>query len=81
MNAHRLPTMESLEALSRTLNGWQCKSSCTFPHVTAQGLKARTPLETVAPRAVSQDVYVFFPGMPVPNVEINIVPEIISLLL
>lgn len=39
--------------------GQQHKSSCAFPHVTARGLKARTSLESVATRAVSQDVCAF----------------------
>lgn len=58
-NAHRLPTTESLELLRLILNSQQCKSSCAFPHVTAQGLKARTTPWSTVTRAVSQDVCAF----------------------
>lgn len=75
INTHRLPTTESLEPLSWTVNGWPCKPSCAFSHVTAQGLKARSPLESVAAREVSLDDCIF-PGMPVTNVEITIVAKI-----
>lgn len=59
MNAHRLPTTESLELLCLMLNSQQCKSSCAFPHVTAPGLKARTTPWSTVTRAVSQDVCAF----------------------
>lgn len=55
----QIPTTESLELLCLILNRQQCKSSCAFPHVTAQGLKARTTPWSTVTRAVSQDVCVF----------------------
>lgn len=59
MNARRFPTTESLELLCLTLNSQQCKSSCAFPHVTGQGLKARTTPWSTVTTAVSQGICAF----------------------